>query len=360
MENKAIGSLTHRFLNLFPLCNAKCHQYVISILWLLLFLFPFQQYYSFQLELTQWDLLFFTGILAFILGLNLVEGLNDRFTLTLNRLITRGIIKVDAQRKKIFFNHLERHAQDWARIGGIVAAILILGAFTVVLINDFYWQMVLLAAAESMGGYIAGNYLGRMVGYGLLGRQLIKESIRIETQPSHVDGVAGLKPIGDYYFHQASILAIPAIFLAVWWLLFPIWPRDYSHWENAYLALLSISIVIEILGFIVPLWSFHRIMVKEKARWLTKADELSRTINTFQAVPEGGRPREVRKLPQEQVEMMRKYYWSIENMTTWPVDIKTRGRFRLNNILLFIPLLGDIIKRTFDWKHILSLLKQLG
>ncbi len=47
-------------------------------------------------------------------------------------------------------------------------------------------------------------------------------------------------------------------------------------------------------------------------------------------------------------------------MTTWPVDTKTRGRFRLHNIFLFMPLIGDTAKQTFDWKHILSVLKQLG
>ena len=348
------------FLDLLPTCNTTCHRNNIFALWLFLFFLPFHQYYYFQFELTQWDLLLFTGVLTFILGLNLAEGLNKRFLFTLNRMITRGIIKIDSQEKKIFFKQLETHTQQCARIGGIVVAILLLGSFVVVLINDFYLQRAVLAVAESMGGYIAGTYLGRMVGYGQLGWLLTKKSIKVEAQPSHVDGVAGLKPIGDFYFHQASIMALPAIYLAVWWLLFPIWPRDYSHWEDAYLVLLSISIGIEILGFLVPLWSFHRIMVHEKERWLKKADELSCKINAIQSVPDADRHGNTEKPPREQVEMMRKYYWSIENMPIWPVDIKTRGRFRLHNIFLFIPLIGDIAKRTFDWKHILSVLKQLG
>lgn len=54
------------------------------------------------------------------------------------------------------------------------------------------------------------------------------------------------------------------------------------------------------------------------------------------------------------------YYWAIENMPTWPVDMKTSRRFRLNNVLLFIPLLGDIAKRKLEWSQVLELLKKIG
>ncbi len=52
-------------------------------------------------------------------------------------------------------------------------------------------------------------------------------------------------------------------------------------------------------------------------------------------------------------------YWAIENMPTWPVDTKTKKQFKLNNILLFLPLLGDIAKRSIAWKDVLELLKKL-
>jgi hypothetical protein len=356
MANDTASTANKNFLDAFPLCHNSCHQKIIYALWLFLILLPFYQYYYFQLDFAQWDLLLFTGIMTFIFGLNLVADLNQRFNLTLKRLLIRRIIKFEGE-EEWFFDRLEKHAQYCARIGGIIVAFAILCAFSIVLINNFFWQRVLLGVIESFGGYIAGTYLGRMVSYGQLGWQLKKEAVKIEVQPSHVDGVAGLKPIGDFFFHQAMILAIPAIFLAVWWLLFPIWPRDYSYWENIYLLLLSIAIFIEILAFFVPVWSFHRIMVSEKEKWLKRADKLSNEINEIQSVLDSDRPWEAQNIQHEQVEMMRQCYWSIENMTTWPVDTKTRSKFRLNNLLLFIPLLGDVAKRTFDWKHIVSIFK---
>ncbi len=183
-----------------------------------------------------------------------------------------------------------------------------------------------------------------------------KESVKIMLQPTHVDGVAGLKPIGDFFFYQAMVTAIPAIFLAAWWFLFPIWPREYSHWEDPYIILLSIAILIEILAFLIPIWSFHRIMICEKKKWLEEADRLSNEITAIEHTLESGQS----LMQSEQIEEMKKYYWSIENMAIWPVDIKTKRQFKLNNILMFIPLIGDIAKRSFDWKHILAILKQLG
>ncbi|MFL6125740.1 hypothetical protein [Actinophytocola sp.] len=34
----------------------------------------------------------------------------------------------------------------------------------------------------------------------------------------------GPLPIGNFYFHQAGLLAVPGVFLAAWWVLIPL-PR---------------------------------------------------------------------------------------------------------------------------------------
>lgn len=74
------------------------------------------------------------------------------------------------------------------------------------------------------------------------------------------------------------VTAIPAMFLAAWWFLFPVWPRNYSLWQDAYLALLGFAMMMEILAFLVPLWEFHRIMAAAKIRLLEEADRLGLEI----------------------------------------------------------------------------------
>lgn len=360
MENINTSKSKKTFLNGFPLPHESCHRFIIYTLWLILILLLIYQYCYYRFEFLQWDLLLLTGLLTFILGLRLIGGVRKRFELTLSRLLTREVLKIEEEGRNEFFDQLEENAQNWARIGGIIGAVAMVGAFVFALFQDFFWQRALLGIAEAIGAYIAGTYLGRIASYGQLGWQLKKRLVEIEMQPSHVDGVAGLKPVGDFFFYQAMIVAIPAIFLAVWWFLFPIWPRDYSHWEQAYLALLSIAIVIEILAFLVPIWSFHRIMQSEKTKWLETADRLSIEIRYKQSDSEFDHSLEKKNIQSEKIEVMRKLCWSIENMSTWPIDIKTKKRFRFNNILLFIPFLGDIAKRNLDWKQILDILKELG
>ena len=349
-----------KLLSKLQLCQNSCRRYVIYILFLLLCIFPFHEYYRYKFNFAQWDLLLFTGLIALMLGLYLVGSVHVRFHRTVERLLARETLKIADDQKNLFLQELEAKASFWARCMGIVAAIAMLTAFAIALSQVFYWPRAVLGIGETIGAYIAGNYLGRMASYGLLGWQLEKESIQVVVQPAHVDGVAGLKPIGDFYFHQAMITAIPAIYLAVWWFLFPIWPRDYSHWEGAYLILLTVALTIEVLAFMVPIWAFHRIMLRAKEKWLEEADKLSTEISELRRRKEGGRNDISPESLSEQIEGKTQRYWAIETMPTWPIDIKTKRRFQINNVLLFIPLLGDIAKRNIVWKDVIDLLKKLG
>ena len=333
----------------------------MRLLWLVLLLLPIHQFYYFGTVITQWDALLFSGLLAFMFGLHLIGGLRERFENTVHRLMNRGALRIDESQVGRLFIPIERHAQYWARLGGVLAFLAIGAAFLIVLSGDFIWQRALLGIADALGAYVAGTYLGRMASYGQFGWQLQMDAIDVELQPDHVDGVAGLKPMGDYYFRQAMIAGIPAFFLAIWWFAFPVWPRDYTYWEQPYLALLSVAIAIQILAFLVPIWSFHRLMQKAKQRWLEQADQLGNEIIELQRGIDSGQPGSAKPVASEpQIAEMRRRYWAIEDMATWPVDMKTRKRFKVNNLLLFVPLIGDLAKRNVEWGQVLSFLQKFG
>lgn len=343
---------------IFPLCQQTCQRYTFYAFCIVLILFPVIQYNENGFNFLQWDLLLITGILTFLFGLRMVADIRVRFEFTLLRLISRNIFIIKDNDTKSLLQSIEKNAQRWAQIGGLLAALAIIVAFFVALVGNYLWQSVLLGVAETLGAYIAGNMMGRIASYGQLAQILEKESVEIEVNPLHVDDVAGLKPIGDFFFYQAMIAAIPAIFLAIWWFLFPIWPRDYSHWEQSYLALLIIAIIIEILAFIIPVWFFHRIMLRKKNKWIKKADSLSNDISDLLLQSESSQTTVDKNTLSEKIKTMKQRYWLIENMTTWPVDINTKKRFRLNNFLLLMPLFGDIAKHSLDWKHIAAIFKQ--
>lgn len=342
-----------------PLCGPKCRQTTVRLLWLFLLLYPIHQYFSFGTTFTQWDLLLFSGVATFILGLRWVDQLPDQLQHTLTRLERRGVLRFEAVSKENFIDTIEKKGHGWARATGMFCALAMLLVFGYVLSIAFTYERVLLGVAEILGAYVCGNYLGHMIGYGRLGAELKKASVGIKVDPLHVDGVGGFKPIGDFFFAQALIASLPAIFLAVWWFLFPIWPRDYSHWQDAYVWLFSLALVVEALAFLLPLWSFHRLMLCQKRAFQADADALSARIHELQQVAAHAAASAQTKVDADEIEVLKTQYWAIENMATWPVDVRTRRKFRINNVLLVIPLLGDIGKHTIDWQRVSDVVQSL-
>jgi hypothetical protein len=195
-----------------------------------------------------------------------------------------------------------------------------------------------------------------MILYGQLGRVLKRRDIRIRVIAWHVDEVGGLKPVGEFFFFQAMVVAIPAVFLAAWWFLIPVgWPERYGYWRQPYLGLLVLALAVELLAFFLPLRYFHKVMISAKRAQTEVADKLSREIAELQERRHSGRASNEPKVRNRLVEATDQYA-SIERLPTWPVDIKTRRRFGLNNLGLFLPLVGKLLGETGLWKELSNIL----
>ena len=307
-----------------------------------------------------WDPLLISGIGALILGIHLSQGIPKKMKKNLMRLVNRKALNLTVETLEDFQTRIGNRAARWAHRGGLLVAISMLMALLYAFSKAFKQVppavKLPLMLFETLGGYIAGRYLGRMASYGRLGWILKKEKISLMLEPGHLDGAVGLKPIGDFYFYQAMVAAIPAIFLGAWWLgiTFMAYHR-YQDWRRPYLGLLVIALAFEILAFLVPLWSFHREMQKQKIDFLKNADKLSRKIAEIQVQLAGPMSAEQRNVLKDQVAYMTKQYWDIEQMPTWPVDVRTRRYFTLNNIVLSLPLITKFIGGTDTWRHISEL-----
>ena len=309
-----------------------------------------------------WDMLLLSGFVTFIVGIALARSGQRRLEKMLDRLVHRGTLSTVEPLADIK-NYLEQKVRWWQIRGGVVVAVLI---FTVFLFRvEMSWgtprasSLAQLGLFETAWASVAGVYLGRMVANGRVGWHLKSKSVSISVSPGHIDGAAGLKPVGDLCFYQATVVSLPGVFLAVWTFVIPAWPEPALHaryilWMHPYMALLAVALGIEVLAFLVPMWWFHREMRKQKEGLLTKADELSSAIVTMRAQLAGSRTSEERSELNERLSFKTKEYWDIEHMPTWPVDVSTIRKFTFRNALLMLPLVAEFSGLHESWVKLLQ------
>ncbi len=320
---------------------------LVCLLCFLLLLLCLGQVQSHGLNPSAWDLLLLSGVATFILGIYLWLDIPRNLETMLLRLLHRGTLDVSEEKLRAFEVTLHAKADRWAQYAGVLIALATLLAFVIAFKFPLPSNKILITTLEVIGAYIAGSFLGRMACYGALGWLLHQQQIPLKLQPGHLDGVAGLKPIGDFYFKQARVVAVPATFLAVWLLIIQLQLINrYSNWRAPYAGLLGIVLVFEVLTFLLPLWSFHQEMVLQKTRHLERADELSQEIDRVQLILTTEQDAQRRELLKDRLSSMTKQYWNIENLPTWPVAIQTRRLFTRNNLALVLPLILELLSNT--------------
>jgi hypothetical protein len=286
------------------------------------------------MDISQYDTLLISGALTFIIGIRLAFNIPYRAKEAILRLVNRGAIRLDPKALPEFWRKFEIRSEKYAQWGGaIIGAAVLIGFILAFRLR----AQIPLTILEVLGGVVAGQFLGRAVSYGRLGSFLKEERIPIQVQVGHLDKAAGLKPIGDLYFFQAMLVAIPAAFLAVWWLLIPVFPR-YSRWRDPYIGLLAITLIIEFLAFLLPIWSFHMEKQRQKTEKLKEADGLSRSIVDLQSRLVEAQTDQDRSELKDRLSLMIERYSAIEQMPTWPVDAKVQRKFTFSNLGLFLPL----------------------
>jgi len=308
-------------------------------------------------EVGDWDYLFLSGCLVTLAGLWLARGQHESFESMFERLVNRGALAADPPLTKPVIATLQKELSDrtarWSSRLGIALAALIAITWAVVNVtrdqDARLFDQVAGPLVGALGGYLVGRVLGRMLSYGLLGPFLSKRRVTFRVIPEHVDGAAGLKPVGDYYLFQALLLTLPAIFLLVWSLIFllPDWADRYGSWRETYLGLLALAIALEIAAFVAPMWHAHVAMKKEKHNALKTADtKLADDIAEVRAELAGKLSVDDRSVAHDRLDHLTARYEAIETMPTWPVDRALRRRVTLGNAGLILGLVAQVAALT--------------
>lgn len=304
---------------------------------------------SFGLDLERWDFLFLSGALTLITALWVARGQASAFETMVVRLVSRGQLKPPEATYTLACG-LKKRERRWARWGGAGVALLLAGLFLLVtaLRSESEEAVVLVGGplAGALGGFLAGRVIGRMALYSVLPWSLERpkpgkrEHVELEVTPGHPDGAAGLKPLGDFFLAQALLLAVPAIFLFIWTLLFflPAFEDRYGDWRAIYVGLFLLAIAVEIAAFLIPLWRVHTLMKKAKRERGASADVYAREIATIKGdlltelEPQG------REELNDRLKEVTSAYYAIEKMATWPIDSSARRWLTLGNAALILSL----------------------
>lgn len=234
-----------------------------------------------------------TGTFGLIIAVEMMDRIPTRHEAVIARLTGCGVLTLPSAGQNARFDQVKGQAQKWATACGPVVAVVGLAVWILALRTfsfpavkaavQYGWGPLPLMLFTSLGGWIAGERLGRMIPYGKSWQLFIGKDAQRRIILGHPDRVGGFKPVSDFFFYESIIVAIPAIFLAVWSLAI-IWGKSghYAIWRNVYPALLGVTIALEALAFVWPLHEIHTFMQAQKTLLLGQGDQLSRKIDWLQ------------------------------------------------------------------------------
>jgi hypothetical protein len=361
-----VGAIT--FTALTPDRAPNRHWAAIArwLLWSTLPVLCLQQIGRYRLHLQRWDVLFISGWLVVLIGLELVASTPERLHDALQRLRDRDVLPESVEAGDGVERELERIAHRWSLVGGWCVPVALLVTLPWLLTYyAAYWRSWALGprggaelVLDVIAGSVVGGWLGRMAGYGRLGYVLAKRGLQLRVVPGHPDGAGGLRPIGAFYLYQSLTASLPAVFLTVWVLLILL-RSQYRGYLNQYLWLLPLATVFEILVFVLPVLSVHASMREQRKAFLARADRLSRAIETTQARLEDT-GLEGRDAVKRQLTELVERYQTLEKTPTWPMDRSIRRRITLQNLGLLLPFAGYLVGHPAFWEQVSDVLKGLG
>ena len=316
-------------------------------------------------DLAAWDWVWVSGMLAVALGLPPAFRLLDAGDHTVARLADRGVLTGSSA---ALAQRTRERADLLGRLAGPFLGVAVLAAFLTRVATPSVPGRASFADVgnglpEVLLGCVAAFLVGRAAGGALaiatLGRRIASGPWRLHAQPGHVDEAAGLKPVGDLFFRQAMVIAIPAVWLVIVLSLKTVavvgadgWTAVRqvvgagSGWGAWYFALLVAAVGAEVAAFIVPMLFFHRVMVVQKHELEREADQRSGLLHSLEEQLPTIAVDETRRSVEDQISQLREHSLRIEHMPTWPVDASLRRRFTIRNAVLLVPVVANAVGLT--------------
>jgi hypothetical protein len=319
-----------------------------------------------KLNFSEWS---FLGIIAFITCIIVIKLMNqipNEFRKTVERLFKSGILKLDSTNNFGDFDRLLKKKETiWSRWSGITFAIIILAVFPffggdagrmIMDTSSYKWGMIfdicnniwriMIIICTGASSFLLGAYGGKILLY-IFTFKFKDIGVDFEIHPGHLDGVAGLRPLGEFYFKKVfPLFFFLIVYFGIWLLIMhiPFIELKYQQWENGFLVLFILSILEEMLFIFVPLYLIHKIMDIKKHELKNNLDTLTYNIFEIKGKLSEELPEQKRKELNEQLQFKIDQYHEIENMPTWPFNLKIIRKFTFANALAVLPVIPQIIE----------------
>lgn len=298
-----------------------------------------------------WDPLLLSAVAILIVGMWLGLLVTEDVPDTLNDLERQRSLEGDPG---ALARCVATRADRLAGICGLAVAALLLASYTsVYAVQQRLPDDLPLVALASLGGYLGGRVIGRMIAVGQIGSIIDSdERWHIHPQLASLDDAAGLSAVGRLYLKQALVLFIPAMFLMAWWLIIPVL-QAYEEWRSWYLGLLLVALVLQLVAFVWPMWSFHVQMKRHRDDLLAQIEaDGSRRLADLEPPLLSAHSAEERMQLTNEVKAVKDRYASVRTCPTWPVDRRVRRKFSIRNAFLLVPLAAKLVGLSGLWSEI--------
>jgi hypothetical protein len=161
----------------------------------------------------------------------------------------------------------------------------------------------------------------------------------LRVQLGHPDRCGGFKPLGNLCLWNALVLSVPGVFLG-WWIIVGPASQYGSRYVAFHSLLASLVIVLATIAFLLPLWSVHRVMVRDATHLRDDIERHGQRIDRLARDLVAARD----DIPSETWEAMvsdlgrrQELYKANEKVPTWPIDARLATKFGTSQL---VPLLG--------------------
>jgi len=176
-------------------------------------------------------------------------------------------------------------------------------------------------------------------------KNMSKQS-RIKVDPFHQDGCGGLADIGNLAFFNIYPIILVGLLISIWIVtdyFTPYFNSQFGIFALIHILTLLLYLTLSSIMFLLPIFMFHKLMVKERNKFLNTISEKFNQIYQSLEQNKDDHSKFIESL--ENIEKLKSYNELAKIIPVWPLNI---ALFRKFSFLILSPFSMFILPAFFD------------